>query len=90
MEDVIKVLVWGTGVYAKRFMGDKKENVEIVGFVDNDKSLQGKHYCDKPIISPEDYASVDFDYLLISSAYSANDIYNQIINAPPPGGGGHA
>jgi hypothetical protein len=84
LDATINVLVWGIGVYAKRFMEDKKENVEVIGFIDNNKNLQGKRYYNKLIMSPKDYLCIDFDYLLITSAYSASDIYNQITNLCPP------
>jgi hypothetical protein len=65
---------------------DKKENVKIVSFVDNNKEMQEKKFIGEHVYTPENYTRVDFDYLLIASAYDANDIYNQIYKTrtPPP------
>ena len=41
-----KILIWGTGKFAKRFLKNRY-NGEIIGFIETNKSIDS--YMDKPV-----------------------------------------
>lgn len=45
--------------------------IHVVGFLDNDKSKQGKHLCNLPILAPQQIESLreSIDFILIASLY---------------------
>lgn len=67
----MKVVIWGTG-YREQLLEDYfKENIEIVAFVDNNKSNWGKAIRVRErevlIVSPNHLKDLSFDYCLIAA-----------------------
>ena len=66
-----KLLIWGTGNFAKRFI-DNQYNGEIIGFIESDKSKA--FFMGEPVYDcheiPEDY-----DYIIVANSYTA-EIYD--------------
>ena len=62
-----KLLIWGTGNFAKRFI-DNQYNGEIIGFIESDKSKA--FFMGEPVYDcheiPEDY-----DYIIVANSYTA-------------------
>ena len=65
-----KLLIWGTGNFAIRFI-DNKYNGEIIGFIETNKSKS--LFMGKPVYDcyeiPEKY-----DYIIVANSYTA-EIY---------------
>lgn len=63
-----KIYIWGTGKYSELvYQSVDNEICDICGFVDNDKTKQGRKWIDDiPIIPPELLLEVEMDYILIS------------------------
>ncbi len=75
----MKVIVWGTGYFAKEYVERKSYHVgdEIIAFTDNDSNLWGKTFKEKTILAPEYLEQIKFDRLIICSAHFA-EIIKQI------------
>lgn len=77
-----RVLIWGTGKSEKNkrdMLRDMFSRVEIMGYIDNDKSKQHSFYNGYKILSPQEAIRMDFDKILIMSTFS-NDIEEQLVN----------
>lgn len=61
----MKVLIWGTGQYYISNRNNFRENIDIIGFVDNNKEKQGTQLDGKKIYAPSEIKNVLFDYLFI-------------------------
>ena len=62
-----RVLVFGTG----RFFENRKQCIPmecVIGFLDNNPDKQGKMFCGRKVISPEQISQEKFDYVLIMSS----------------------
>lgn len=66
---------WKTGV-TLYFELDGKQ--DVIAFADNNKQLWGKYIYDKKIISPDELADIQYDYIYIASSYGYCDIYVQL------------
>lgn len=78
-----KYIIWGTGKYAanrlkKIKLAEKKINVEIVGFIDNDKKKWNTYFDGIKIYPPSDILKIEFDYLDIWVIDGADKIRKQI------------
>lgn len=74
-----KIAVWGTGQMAEGIDQCFDEAVsEIVCYVDSDTGKQGKAFKGKPVISPGEIETVDFDFIFISSVIYQNEIYEEL------------
>ncbi len=69
-----KILIWGTGKFAKRFLKNRY-NGEIIGFIETNKSIDS--YMDKPVYDSREIPR-EYDYIIIASSY-ATEIYNLCI-----------
>lgn len=80
---MIKVIIWGTGKAAKRYMDKQykqmKGGVKIIAFIDNDIIKQKMPFFGYPVISYDQIHKYLFDYIVIINAF-ANEIYEQIGN----------
>lgn len=77
----MKILIFGTGSSTMLYIRDCKEyfdNIEILGFVDNNKDKLGKEISKKKIISPYAISDFDYDVILICSVYE-EEVYNQLV-----------
>ena len=80
------VVMYGSGKYAERlYYILKGMNVEVSLFCDSDLSKTGTVLHGVPVISPHELiASHQSKYVLISSAYHLDEIYNSLINIRYP------
>lgn len=76
-----KIIIWGTGKKAKRYMelyyNRMRKYVQIVAFIDNDKSKQETRFYDYPVISYEKTGNYEFDHIVIMNTF-IKEIYEQI------------
>lgn len=66
-----KLLIWGTGNLAERFI-DNQYNGEIIGFIETNKSID--IYMNKPVYDSRELPE-EYDYIIIANSYVA-EIYN--------------
>lgn len=65
MREDIKIYIWGTGVGCWKALSNCKEDVEIVGFIDNNPQMHGKSFHNKEIINLQD-AKAEYDYIVVA------------------------
>lgn len=70
----MRILIWGTGVYASDFLNSRLNINQITAFIDNDKSKQS--FMGKPVISPKKLCEHEFDLIIVATGY-AKEIYEQ-------------
>ena len=75
----MKILIWGTKTLAKYLIENLKEDIKIVGLIDNDKNRQGMTINNYPVFSPDKIIGIEHDYILIAATIYANEIVNQLI-----------
>lgn len=79
LSNMIKLLIFGTGTSSKRITDILDYNkVEIIGYLDNDKSKTGKSKDGILIDFPYNISFYDYDFVIIASQYN-DEIYNQLI-----------
>lgn len=66
-----KLLIWGTGNLAKRFI-DNQYNAEIIGFIETNKSRN--LYMDKTVYDSREIPN-EYDYIVVVSSY-VSEIYD--------------
>ena len=77
---MIKVLIFGAGEGGRKVVDMLNEdNVEILGYIDNDERKTGQKIYGKEVMLPEKISGFNYDYILIASMYF-NEIFNQLIN----------
>lgn len=72
-----KILIWGVGRNGIRCLQAIK-HVCIVGFVDNNLSIEGNCFQGHRIFSPSEIADIAFDGIVISCIGAYAEVYNQI------------
>lgn len=71
-----KVIIFGTGKTAYNVVNNLKEDIEIVAYLDNDKSKIG--YKDSyPVATPHEIEKFEYDYVIIASQYE-EEIFQQL------------
>lgn len=74
------VLLWGTGRGAENYLKNGNvENVNIIGYIDNDSLKWGEKIENRPIYSPEQIRNLKFDKIIICSDVYYDSIREQII-----------
>lgn len=68
---MVKILVWGTGTFAKIFI-DNKYNGEIIGFIETNKAKNT--FMDKPVYGSEEIPK-EYDYIIVANSYT-DEIYD--------------
>ena len=80
-ENMITVIIWGTGRIAKKFMDNyynrMRNYVEVVAFIDNNTIKQEQTFYDCPVISYGMERAYQSDYIVIMNTF-IKDIYKQI------------
>lgn len=75
---MIFVLIWGTGSLCSNIEKIiNKDSVDILAYIDNDKSKINGTRNNKKILQPSDISKIPYDYIIIASSYY-NDIISQI------------
>ncbi|CAM4392942.1 TylF/MycF/NovP-related O-methyltransferase [Saccharibacillus endophyticus] len=64
-----KVILFGAGDGGLRAKSALTNGFEIIAFVDNDTTKQGKSFLNKPVLSPVQIKEWDYDYVVISNIY---------------------
>lgn len=63
-----KLLIFGTGKSAEKILLNiKKDNVQIVGFLDNDKKRIHENYKGKKVYLPSELNKLSYDFIVIAS-----------------------
>ncbi|WP_309265277.1 glycosyltransferase [Aeromonas salmonicida] len=78
MDSKKNILVFGSGSLFLKHKGKIEAEFNIVAFLDNNKDKIGGEIFNKKISSPENYASYNFDYILVASSFE-NEIVEQLI-----------
>lgn len=73
-----KVLIFGTGKAAERFVENAGTVFRVVGFADNDARKHGKRFHGLPVHAPPDIPNLAFDEIIIASMWYA-DIHDQLV-----------
>ncbi|MDZ7616495.1 MAG: TylF/MycF/NovP-related O-methyltransferase [Patescibacteria group bacterium] len=74
-----QLVIWGTGVIARRVMDQLKSGVEVIGFVDNDPKKAGTEFCGRRVHPPNSAALLaESDYILLALQSYAQDVYEQL------------
>ena len=66
-----KLLIWGTGKYAKQFIANGY-NAEIIGFIETNKSVDT--FMQKPVYRSNEIPK-EYDYIVVANSY-VTEIYN--------------
>lgn len=74
----MKILIWGIGYSAEKILKDLKPDVEIVGYIDNNKEKQNQEFLGVKVFSPEYINTIEHDFLVVSTTLYAQEIYEQI------------
>jgi hypothetical protein len=78
-----RLIVFGTGAFARRTLPRLQRGYEVVGFVDNNKMKQGKRFLGLEVIEPTKQLFESVDAIFIASSYTES-IYNQLIDLGVP------
>lgn len=66
----MKIFIYGTGNGAVKYYNSiKKDYVEVLGFLDSDKSKEGSNLLNKRVFHPESIKDIEYDYIMIASQY---------------------
>lgn len=75
----MKIYIYGTGSGAVKFYNSlKKDYVEVLGFLDSDKSKEGSIFLNKEVFYPETIKTSKYDYIMIASQYI--EIYDFLLS----------
>ena len=61
--------MFGTGMFYERRKQDIPDKVSIVGFLDNDRDIQGHDFDESKVYAPEETLNLTFDYVVIASIH---------------------
>ncbi len=67
----MRILIFGTGKVYERYKGKLRDDIIIVGFLDNDKGKQGKYFEGKKIYSPQEAVGLEYDFIFLMSIHRA-------------------
>lgn len=73
----MRIILFAFGKISKMLYELLPDDIELVGFSDNNKVLQGTLYNGETIFSPYELAELNFDYIIICSIYY-KDIIQQL------------
>lgn len=76
-----KVIIFGTGKYYQKNKYNFREDIQIVGFLDNNSSLSKLD--DIPVYKPEEIHKLEFDYIFLLSVYE-KEMQKQLIELNVP------
>lgn len=67
-----EVLVWGAGLHTQRLLGSGHlKGVNIKAYIDSDPSYQGSHLAGKPVMSPDQIATLPRSLPILISSWKA-------------------
>jgi len=65
----MKIIIFGCGRVSGDFLKILSDDVELIGFSDNNQSLHNKEYNGKIVYPPSQIAGLDFDYIVVASMH---------------------
>ena len=71
-----KLLIWGTGNFARKFMDNNFRAEGIIGFVETKKSKD--MFMQKPVYGSHELQALEYDYIIIANSYGL-EIYTLCI-----------
>lgn len=74
----MQVFIWGTGAAARCIRVILNANINLLGYIDNDREKQGEEYFGKQIFSPDVLNIQNFDYIIIGAYFRYSEISCQI------------
>ena len=74
-----RTLIFGTGAGGVNFYRNSRGNLNVVGFLDNNRDKQGQELFGKTIYAPARVSELAFDQIIIASDYH-QEIYPQLVN----------
>lgn len=78
MIGIYNIVIFGTGSLSEKLTKNLNRQVNVVCYLDNDKSKWNKKFNNKLILNPDQIKSISYDFILIASQY-CNEIYSQLI-----------
>lgn len=70
----MEILIFGSGRTSKNFLRILSNDVNLIGFSDNNQALHKKKFYGKIVYPPSEISELDFDYIIVASMH-----YNEII-----------
>ncbi|MFJ7735974.1 LicD family protein [Lysinibacillus sp. NPDC097287] len=70
--DKLKVYIFGASIGGETYYNLERNNIEVIGFLDNDKKKQGKQIDGISISNPEilkDISKEEYDFVVVTSMY---------------------
>ena len=77
---MLKIFIFGTGKSAQIVESNLlRNNISIIGYLDNNKFKQGQFYKDIPVISPNQIHQYSYDYIIIATIHYES-VLNQLVS----------
>lgn len=74
-----KIVIFGIGSSYEDFKANYMSNeIDIVGYADNDSTKQGKYFNQQLVLAPEEICNCDFDYVIVTSKH-CDEIEKQLV-----------
>lgn len=81
-----KVVIFGVGGTGQRVYNMIKDDINVIGFVDNDSSKWGKSYDSKSIMNPKELCNLEFDTIVMGTLMGLEEVKVQLENLGIPSG----
>jgi len=76
---MLKIAIWGAGVITASIMKQLKDDVDVIGLIDNDPNKDGMIFNGIKVFSPEKALILaECDYVLLAMSSYAQDVYEQL------------
>lgn len=73
-----KLIIWGASSIGQSIARNILDGVEVIGFLDNNKSIQNTIVLEKKVYAPEELSKLEYDYIVISTYFYSAEICTQI------------
>lgn len=83
MIKIYDIVIFGCGSASQKLSKSLNENINIVCYLDNNKSMWGKIFNNKSVCNPSEIRNIEYDYIVIASQFN-NDIFIQLIEYNVP------
>lgn len=72
-----RLVIFGTGPSAKKFIKTSKDEFEFVAALDNEEERRKLSFFDKPVLAPEEIRKLNYDKIFLASGH-AIEMYHQL------------
>lgn len=79
MIKIYDIVIFGCGSASEKLSRSLNENINILCYLDNNRSMWGKKFNNKLVCNPSEIRNIEYDYIVIASQFN-NDIFTQLIN----------